>query len=210
MLLLEIGYSEKYDTYTGYVCNQGDYSCFEITRDKVKLTPIRQEFESYKAFVDEFSKRNPHVQFLTDPVKITALNYSQIKRYKRLLPTTVKKSHTLISSPFKKAVFAGILICLVAISYLAGQHYYVGNFQQATPSSSPSTVEIEPLHYYYEVHLLQGGVVHGFDLKENAGNVVVTNRKGLDVTVELASVKYIEKIESGNSVVRSVIYGSKL
>jgi hypothetical protein len=25
MLLLEIGYSEKYDTFTGYVCNQSEY-----------------------------------------------------------------------------------------------------------------------------------------------------------------------------------------
>ena len=70
MLLLEIGYSEKYDTFTGYVCNQSEYYRYEVDKDKVELIPIGQEFNNCKDFVDKFSKSNPHARFLADPIEI--------------------------------------------------------------------------------------------------------------------------------------------
>ena len=202
MLLLEIGYSEKYDTFTGYVCNQSEYFSYEVDKDTVELSPIREEFENYKHFVDEFSKRNLHARFLIDPIEIRDLTYGDLKRYKRLSTATSNSSYGIIN---KLLIFLA-MICLVAGVYVGGLKYYT---QQAVIPSK-TTAENETIQYYYEIHLIRGGFVDGFDLKQNEEKVFVTNRKGLDVTIDLSSIKFIERVESGNTLSRSVLYGSKL
>ena len=56
---------------------------------------------------------------------------------------------------------------------------------------------------------VRGGFVDGFDLEQNGKKVFVTNRQGLDITIDLSSIKFIERVELGNILARSVIYGSK-
>lgn len=210
MLLLEIGYSEKYDTFTGYICRQSEYFCYEITREKVKLTPIRQEFKSYKHFVDEFSKNNPHARFLIDPIEITDLNYSELTRYKRLSLVTHKNGRWITRSNIKKLFIAVVVVGLVAGVYSGGQQYLTQTFQQEIVIPLVGSAEPEKKQYYYEIHLVEGGVVDGFELKQNKEKVFITNRKGLEVTIDLSSIQFIEKIEQVNTLARSVIYGRKL
>ena len=211
MLLLEIGYSEKYDTFTGYVCNQSEYFRYEVDKDKVELTPIGQEFNSCKDFVDKFSKSNPHAQFLTDPIEIRDVTYGELKRYKRLSLATFNSGHWITNKLNIKKLFIVIaVICLVAGVYSAGQKYYTRESQQKIVIPFQKTAKTENVQYYYEIHLIRGGFVEGFDLEQNEKTVFVTNRKGLDITIDLSSIKFIERVELGNTLARSVIYGNKL
>lgn len=211
MLLLEIGYSEKYDTFTGYVCKQSDYFNYEVNRDKVELSPIRQSFTTYRQFVDEFSKSNPHARFLTDPIEIRDLNYRELKRYQSLSLTT--QNGRWIPDPFnllKRLFLVVAALCLAAGVYLGVQKYYTPDIQQEIIIPFKTTTETEPIQYYYEIRLLKGGFIDGFDLKQNEEKIFITNRKGLDVTIDLSSIQFIEKVASGNPLTRSIIYGSKL
>lgn len=210
MLLLEIGYSEKYDTFTGYVCRQSEYFCYEITRDKVRLTPIRQDFKSYQHFVKEFSESNPHARFLRDPIEITDLNYSELIRYKRLSLATFDGRHWGDNVTIKKLFIVVSVLCIVTGACFAGRQYYSWKAQNKIVIPVVPTADTETVQYYYEIHLIRGGFVDGFELKQNEEKVFVTNRKGLDVTLDLSSVKFIERIELENTLARSVIYGSKL
>ncbi len=208
MLLLEIGYSEKYDTFTGYVCRQPEYFCYEITRDKVKLTPIKQDFKSYQHFVEEFSESNPHARFLIDPIEITDLNYSELIRYKRLALVTFDGSSLLTILNIKKLVVVVSVLCVVIGVFFGGRQYYSWKPQQNIVI--PFVQKTETIQYYYEIHLIRGGFIDGFDLKQNEEKIFVTNRKGLDVTIDLSSIRFIERIELENTLARSVVYGSKL
>ena len=211
MLLLEIGYSEKYDTFTGYVCNQSEYYRYEVDKDKVELIPIGQEFNNCKDFVDKFSKSNPHARFLADPIEIKDVTYGELERYKRLSLTTVNSGNWIINKLNIKKLFIVIaMICLVAGVYSGGQKYYTRESQKDIVIPFQKTVETENIQYYFEIHLIRGGFVEGFDLEQNERKVFVTNRKGLDITIDLSSIKFIERVELGNILARSVIYGSKL
>ncbi|MBU1140844.1 MAG: hypothetical protein KKA76_17860, partial [Proteobacteria bacterium] len=183
---------------------------YEITRDKVKLTPIRQEFESYKHFVDAFSKTNPHARFLTDPIEITDLNYSELTRYKRLALATFNSSHWITGANIKKLFIAVVVVCLAAGMYSGGWQYFTRKIQQEIVLPSITPAEPVKIQYYYEIHLIGGGFIDGFELKQNKEKVFITNRKGLDVTVDVSSIQFIEKIEQGNALARNLIYGSKL
>ena len=211
MLLLEIGYSEKYDTFTGYVCNQSEYFRYEVNKDKVELTPISQEFNSCKDFVDTFSKSNPYAQFLADPIEIRDVTYGELERYKRLSLSTLNSGHGITNKiNIKTLSIVVALTCLVAGAYSGGRKYFTQKSQQEIVSSSKTTAVTENVQYYYEIHLIRGGFVDGFDLEQNEKKVFVTNRKGLDITIDLSSIKFIERVELGNILARSVIYGSKL
>lgn len=210
MLLLEIGYSEKYDTFTGYVCRESEYFCYEITKEKVKLTPIRLEFKSLRQFVEEFSKNNPHAQFLTDPIEIKDLNYGELTRYKKLSLPTVTHGHWISGDIIKKIFIVFGVLGLVAGLYVGGRHYFAQPFQEKIELPFVSPVEPVTIEYYYEIHLVGGGVIDGFELKRNNRKVFITNRKGLDVTIELSSIQFIERIEEENPLARSVVYGRKL
>jgi hypothetical protein len=210
MLLLEIGYSEKYDTFTGYVCKQSTYFNYEVNRDKVELSPIRQSFTTYKDFVAEFSKSNPHARFLTDPIEIRDLNYRDLKRYQSLALTT-QNGHW-IPDPFntlKKFFIILAALCLAAGVYFGGRKYYTPDIQQELIIPFKTTAETESIQYYYEIRLLKGGFIDGFDLKQNEDKIFITNRKGLDVTIDLSSIQYIEKVAVGNPLTREVLYGNK-
>ena len=211
MLLLEIGYSEKFDTFTGYVCNKSEYFRYEVDKDKVELTPIRQEFNSCKDFVDKFSKSNPHAQFLADPIEIKEVTYGELERHKRLSLATFNSGHRITNKLNTKKLFIVIaVICLVVGVYSGGQKYHTRKSQQKIVTPIKITAETENVQYYYEIHLIRGGFVDGFDLEQNEEKVFVTNRKGLDITIDLSSIKFIERVELGNTLARSVIYGSKL
>ena len=210
MLLLEIGYSEKYDTFTGYVCNQSEYFRYEVNKDKVELTPIRQEFNSCKDFVDTFSKSNPYAQFLADPIEIRDVTYGELEQYKRLSLSTFNGGNWITNKLNIKTLFIVVaLTSLVAGVYSGGRKYFTQKSQQEIVSSFKTTAVTENVQYYYEIHLIRGGLVDGFDLEQNEKRVFVTNRKGLDITIDLSSIKFIERIELGNTLARSIIYGSK-
>ena len=208
MLLLEIGYSEKYDTFTGYVCNQSEYFRYEVNKDKVELTPIRQEFNSCKDFVDTFSKSNPYAQFLADPIEIRDVSYGELERYKRL--SLANSGHWITNQLNIKKLFIVVAVtCLVVGVYLGSQKYYTQKSQQEIVTPFKITAKTENVQYYYEIHLIRGGFVDGFDLEQNEKRVFVTNRKGLEIIIDLSSIKFIERVELGNTLARSVIYGSK-
>ena len=210
MLLLEIGYSEKYDTFTGYVCNQSEYYRYEVDKDKVELIPIGQEFNSCTDFVDKISKSNPYARFLADPIEIKDVTYRELERYKRLALATVNSGNWIITKLNIKKLFIVIaMICLVAGVYSGGQKYYTRESHKDIVIPFQKTVETENIQYYYKIHLIRGGFVEGFDLEQNEKKVFVTNRKGLDITIDLSSIKFIERVELGNILARNVIYGSR-
>ena len=205
MLLLEIGYSEKYDTFTGYICKGSEYFSYEVNRDTVELSPIRQNFTNPKHFIEEFSKKNSSARFLTDPITIRELNYADLQRYKRLSLATSPSQ----SSNLKKLLLIAGAVYVVAGVYAAGRKYYTATIQQEFTIPFKTTTEAEPIQYYYEIRLIKGGLVDGFDLKQNQEKIFITNRKGLDVTIELSSIQCIEKIALDNPLTRSVIYGTR-
>ncbi len=209
MLLLEIGYSEKQDTFTGYVCRQSEYFSFEINRETVELSPLGQSFDTYEHFVDEFSKSNPHARFLTDPIEIKDLNYKDLERYKRLSLATRNRHGVTPSSNVKKLLFILAALCLAVGGYTIGREYYTQNLQEKITAPFKTATEPEIIQYYYEIHLSRGGLVDGFDLKQNKEQILITNRKGLDVTIDLSSIQCIEKVAVTNPLTRNVIYGSK-
>jgi len=210
MLLLEIGYSEKYDTFTGYVCNQSEYFRFEVNKDKVELTPIGQEFNSCTDFIDQFSESNPYARFLADPIEMRDVTYEELKRFKRLALATFNSGNWITNKLNRKKLFIVItVICVVVGVYSSGQKYFTRKSKQEIANPFKITPEINNVQYYYEIHLIRGGFVDGFDLEQNGKKVFVTNRKGLDITIDLSSIKFIERVELGNILARSVIYGSK-
>ena len=176
----------------------------------MELTPIGQEFNSCTDFVDKFSKSNPHAQFLADPIEIKDVTYGELERYKRLSLATFNSGHWITNKLNIKKLFIVIaVICLVAGVYSGGQKYYTRESQEKIVFPFQKTAKTENIHYYYEIHLIRGGFVDGFDLEQNEEKVFVTNRKGLNITIDLSSIKFIERIELGNTLARSVIYGSK-
>ena len=205
MLLLEIGYSEKYDTFTGYVCKDSEYFSYEVNRDTVELSPIRQDFTDPSHFIEEISKRNTSARFLTDPITIRELNYRDLKRYKHLSLAT-DGNHL---SNFKKLLLVAGAVCVAGGLITAGQKYFTQNIQQEIATPFNTTTEPEIIQYYYEIHLSRGGLIDGFDLKQNKEKIFITNRKGLDVTIDISSIQFIEKVAVGNPLSRDVIYGNR-
>jgi hypothetical protein len=210
MLLLEIGYSERQDTFTGYVCRESEYFSYEVNRDKVELSPIRQNFDTHKHFIDEFSKSNPHARFLTDPIEIRELSYRDLKSYKRLSLPTQNGSWLANRLNIAKLLLVVGVICLVSAVYTNGRKSNNQNFQLKSTTPSKTAEENKTIQYYYKIHLFEGGSVDGFDFKQNEERIFITNRKGLDVTIELSTIQFIEKVAIDNPLTRNVIYGSKL
>lgn len=206
MLLLEIGFSEKFDTFTGYVCDNSEYFNYEVNREEVKLTQIEERFNTPQHFIETFSKNNSELHFLTKPIEIKSLKYDELKRYKKLTLPKSGKGFGIISK---------LLIILVIIGLMAG--VYAGYLKYFHPESEASialpfttTSEKEIIQYYYEIELIAGGFIVGFDMKQNKENVLVTNRKGLELNIDLSSVRFIEKVELNNEASRQIIYGIKL
>ncbi len=206
MLLLEIGYSEKYDTFTGYVYDKSEYFNYEVDRENIKLIQIEGNFTKHQHFIDTFSKKNSDLRFLSDPIEIKTLNHDTLQRYKKL--TLHKSSNTL--GMMSKLLFLFALACLMAGGYAAYIKYY--HLKSDTSIFLPfrTAPEKSIIQYYYEVKLITGGLIVGFDIKQNKEDILVTSRKGLEVTIDLSSVRFIEKIKLNNTSSRQIIYGNNL
>ncbi|MEN8200502.1 MAG: hypothetical protein ABFR63_10575, partial [Thermodesulfobacteriota bacterium] len=210
--LLEINYSEKYDTFTGYLANGSDYFRFEVDREKVELTPIDEAFEDHEDFIGKITGRNPQASFLVDPIQVREINYRDLESYKRLALATRDRQSGRGARVWSNALLLlGLLLLLAGILYYA----YTANvaeedavFIPVLPGRAEVAVE-EEIHYFFKIQLVGGGSLEGSDLKRDREKVLITNRQGLEVMMKLSAVDYIEKIQQDNHLSRSVIYGRK-
>jgi hypothetical protein len=98
------------------------------------------------------------------------------------------------------------LIGALGGGYYVATTYFGENAEQKVVL--PSLLEPrEKIEYVYKIHLHSGGTLESAEIVQQDQQVMVKNEAGLEMTLNLPAIAFIEKIQKDDGSKRELIYG---